>query len=241
MDVAKVIQKSSNIGTAKIALMLGDERVCSALQLFGFGTTSGLPFPNETRGVKPVPNPRDKLAITRMPIGYAMSTSILQLTRAYCGLANPQGMPQLRLIDRIEDPESGEVEIMPIAPLTKVFENESIRQTLVDMMINVTREGGTATRAAIKGFTVAGKTGTSNKYIPGVGYSARQYYGSFAGFVPAKSPRLVMVVSMDSPSKKGRHGGTVAAPVFRRTAARVLRYWNVAPEFDPEKQDDVKK
>ena len=106
------------------------------------------------------------------------------------------------------------------------------------MMISVTRPGGTATKAAVKGYDVAGKTGTSHKYIEGKGYSSSQYYASFAGFVPAHRPQIVMVVATDNP--KGSHfGGTVSAPVFSRTAERVLKMLNVPPdhpEAEPEKK-----
>ena len=233
LSVAGVIQKSSNIGTAKVALMLGEERLCKALQLFGFGTRTGLPFPNESAGRKPVPNPRDKLAVTRMPIGYSVSVSPLQLLRAYCALANPAGMPKLRLIDRIESPD-GEVTRTPIEAPKPVFEHESARRELIEMMISVTRPGGTATKAAVPGYPVAGKTGTSRKYIPGKGYAAGAYFGSFVGFVPARDPRMVMVVTMDNP-RGASYGGVVSAPVFRATAERVMRYWNVPPEETDEK------
>ena len=233
LSVAGVIQKSSNIGTAKVALMLGEERLCRALQLFGFGTRTGLPFPNESSGRKPVPNPRDKLAVTRMPIGYSVSVSPLQMLRAYCALANPAGMPKLRLIDRIEDPESGEVVRTPVETPTRVFEHESARRELIEMMISVTRPGGTATKAAVPGYPVAGKTGTSRKYVVGKGYAAGAYFGSFVGFVPARNPRLVMVVTMDNP-RGASYGGVVSAPVFRSVAERVLRYWNVPPEEPSE-------
>ena len=229
LSVAGVIQKSSNIGTAKIALMLGEERLCQALQLFGFGTRTGLPFPNESPGRKPVPNPRDKLAVTRMPIGYSVSASPLQLLRAYCALANPAGMPKLRLIDRIEDPEDGKVIHSPVEASKPVFEHESARRELIEMMISVTRPGGTATKAAVPGYPVAGKTGTSRKYVAGRGYAAGAYFGSFVGFVPARNPRMVMVVTMDNP-RGASYGGVVSAPVFRAVAERVLRYWNVPPE-----------
>ena len=229
LSVAGVIQKSSNIGTAKVALMLGEERLCQALRLFGFGTRTGLPFPNESSGRKPVPNPRDKLAVTRMPIGYSVSASPLQLLRAYCALANPAGMPKLRLIDRIEEPESGKVTRTPIEAPKPIFEHEAARRELIEMMISVTQPGGTATKAAVPGYPVAGKTGTSRKYVPGKGYSAGAYFGSFVGFVPARNPRMVMVVTMDNP-RGASYGGVVSAPVFRATAERVLRYWNVPPE-----------
>lgn len=227
--VAGVIQKSSNIGTAKVALLMGEENVYHALKLFGFGTRTNLPLPNESVGYLPRPSRWDKLSITRFPIGYGIRLSPLQLLRAYCALANDGKMPQLRLLDRLENSETGAVKYFPTAPQLQLFENPEAHRQLVEMMISVTQKGGTATRAAIPGFLVAGKTGTSKKFNSARGgYASGQYFASFIGFVPARAPRLVMLVTMDNP-RGSIYGGTVAAPVFSKTAARILRYWNVQP------------
>ncbi len=240
MTPGGILQKSSNIGTAKVALMMGEARVMQMLKTFGYGTRTGLPFANETRGRIPkLPFP-DKLTITRAPIGYSVQASVLQLTRAYCALANGGMMPQLRLIDRRRDAETGQVVREPYKPLTRTFENPAVVKELVEMLVSVTSPGGTATRAAVKGYEVAGKTGTSQKLSrdPATG---RMHYGSeycatFAGFVPARNPRFVMVVTFDRVSGARHGGGNVAAPVFGRTAARILQVLNVPPDF-PDKLD----
>jgi len=121
------------------------------------------------------------------------------------------------------------METMPLKPMVRTFDNPAALKQLVEMMITVTRKGGTATRASIPGYEVAGKTGTSRKYIPGKGYS-ENYYASFVGFVPARDPKLVMLVTFDSP-KGSIYGGTVAAPVFKQTMERTLRYMNI-PSVD---------
>ena len=239
LTVAQVIQKSSNIGTAKIALMLGEKRVCEALSLFGFGTRTGLPFPLESRGTPPRVREGDKLTVTRIPIGYAIRVTPLQMLRAYCTLANRGRFATLRLIDRVEDPESGEVVREPRTPGRPVFDRPEALKQLIDMMITVTQPGGTATKAAIRGYDVAGKTGTSRKYIPGHGYSFREYFASFVGFVPAHDPKLVMVVTADNP-KGASYGGTVSGPVFARTAERVLKLMNVPPDH-PETEEKEKE
>ncbi len=238
MTPGGILQKSSNIGTAKVALMMGESRVRQMLQTFGYGTRTGLPFANETRGRIPkLPFP-DKLTITRAPIGYSVQTSVLQLTRAYCALANGGLMPQLRLIDRRRNSETGKVVREPYKPLTRTFENPAVVKDLVEMLISVTSPGGTATRAAIKGYEVAGKTGTSRKLsrdpVSGKLRYGNEYCATFAGFVPARNPRLVMVITFDRVSGARHGGGNVAAPVFGRTAERVLQFLNVPPDF-PEK------
>ena len=244
LTVSQIIQKSSNIGTAKIAIMLGKNEVFRALRRFGFGMKSGLPLANEHAGNLIHPNRWDSLAVTRIPIGYSFNTTVLQLLRAYCGLANNGRMPQLKLVYGMRDPERGSIDRTPDAGFIETGADPVELYKLIDMMIMVTQPGGTARNAAIPGFQVAGKTGTSRKNIPAVRdpvtkkiirkshYADNQYYASFAGFVPAHDPRLVMVITLDNP-KGASYGGTVAAPAFRNTMERTLRYLNIQPT-EPE-------
>ena len=258
ITVSEIIKTSSNIGTAKIALMLGENRLEKALSGFGFGTRTGV-LPHESFGTKPRPRKGDKIAITRIPIGYSINVTSLQLLRAYCTLANGGRRPQLRLIDRVEDPATGKSDPVPIEEPVQVIEHPEALEQLIAMLITVTQKGGTATQAAIPGYDVAGKTGTSNKYVieyyddePGKprrvkwqGYKNkapdRQYYASFAGFVPAHDPRLVVVITVDNPRGKSHFGGSVAGPIFSRSAKRVLDLLNVPPdhpeELEPKKSE----
>ncbi len=229
MSVSDIIKTSSNIGTAKIALQLGPHRTYNAITRFGFGSRSGLPLNPESLGIVPKVKNWDGLSITRFPIGYAIMVSPVQMVRAYCALANNGFLPELRLVDRVKDTESGEVHTMPFNPPRQMFRNPDTCRKMVNMLIGVTGEGGTARRAAIPGFHVAGKTGTSRKFVPGKGYIPK-YFGSFVGFVPAEKPAFVMLVTMDEPKGSG-YGGTVSAPVFRNIAERVLKYMNVAPDL----------
>ena len=240
LSVSDVIKKSSNIGTAKIAVMLGKEEIGYALRRFGFNSRSGLPFPNEQRGFFPPPRRWDSLTVTRIPIGYSFNTTLLQLLRAYCGLANNGKLPYLKLIYGIRDPKTGQIEKVQARGFTETGADPEQLYKVIDMMVSVTARDGTARRAAIPGFQVAGKTGTSRKNIQAVkdpvtgkilrksGYSTNQYYTSFGGFVPAHEAKLVMVVTVDNP-KGGSGGGAVAAPIFQRTMERALRYLNVQP------------
>ncbi len=229
LSVSEIIQKSSNIGTAKIGLQLGPKRVYDTLKLFGLGDKTGLPFPLETSGYVPPLKRWDGLSITRFPIGYGIRVSPVQMLRAYCALANNGLLPQLRLIDRIEDPETHEITKQPILPPKQLFDRPEAHRQLVEMMIRVTEEGGTARKAAIPGYEVAGKTGTSRKFIPGRGYAPGKYFSSFIGFVPARDPALVMLVTMDEPTGS-YYAGTVSAPTFSATALRVLRHLNIPPD-----------
>ncbi len=232
LTVAGVIQKSSNIGTAKIALELGNDRVYRALRMFGFGEKTRLPFRTETSGFVPRPGSRywDGLSITRFPIGYAVRVTPLQMIRAYCALANNGKLPQeLRLVDRFEDPETGTVERVPVREPIQLFDRPEAHRQLVDMMIQVTKPGGTAVKAAIPGYEVAGKTGTSRKHVQGIGYAPGKYFSSFVGFVPAHDAKLVMLVTVDEP-QGSYYAATVAAPTFQRVCTRVLRLMNVPPD-----------
>ena len=226
LDTVGVIRKSSNIGTAKIAVQVGKERTYDVYKMFGFGTKTNLPLPSESKGVLRHHSKWAMVDLTRVPIGYAMNATLLQVTRAYCALANGGKMPQLRLIDRIEDISTGKVTVMPYAEQKQMFERPEALDQLIDMMVTVTSPGGTATRAAVPGYKVAGKTGTSRKGY-GRGNWDKMYFTSFAGFVPAKDPKFVMTIMVDTPRGRGPGGGTVAAPVFARSAGRILEYMNV--------------
>ncbi|MCQ2352671.1 MAG: penicillin-binding protein 2 [Victivallaceae bacterium] len=232
VPLSQVIVQSSNIGTAKIAVMLGKNCVYETMRKFGCLEKSDLPFQIESRGRLVPPHRWDGVQITRVAIGYSVQWSALQLLRAHCGIANPQGMPQLQLIDHYEDPETGESIYPPAGSFRRVFQNESARRQLVEMMIGVTEDAhGTAKRAAIRNYTVAGKTGTSNKYDPVTRHYSNKKMCSFIGFVPARAPRLIMLVTVDSKTKgAAQQGGGVAGPIFSRTAKRVLEYLNVPPD-----------
>jgi len=233
-DVTGVIRKSSNIGTAKIALMMGERKLDRTLRKFGFGTRTGLPLKPETRGIFPPVNRWDGLSITRFGMGYGVAVSPVQMLRAYCALASRGKLPQLRLVDRVEDPATGEVTRNPVQKPVNLFHRPETGEEIVKMMITVTEPGGTATQAAIPGYHVAGKTGTARKIERG--HYVAKYYGSFVGFVPAEKPAFVLLVTLDEP--KGRYyGGTVSGPAWKAIAERTLKYLDIKPTVPlPEKK-----
>ena len=228
LSPGEILKKSSNVGAAKIGLKMGDLRLNEVRRLFGFGQRTGLPFVRESRGMM-LKLPAEKVASTRVPIGYATNVTMLQLLRGYCAIATGS-LPKLNIIDRYRDAESGKFVMHPRSVPVPVFENSEAHKQLVEMLCTVTAKDGTGKRAAIAGYEVAGKTGTARKHSPGKGY-AGGYYTSFAGFVPAKHPELVMVITVDQPRGKNLGGSTVAAPVFHNTMERVLRVLIVPPDF----------
>jgi cell division protein FtsI/penicillin-binding protein 2 len=230
LSVADIIRLSSNIGTAKIAVMMGDQRIYQCLYRFGFGRTTNLFGGGEVRGNLLHPSTWNKLTITRLAMGHSIDVTPIQMVQAYCGLANAGEIMQLYIIDQIRSASGGVRKFVP------QLRNRAVRPyaaaAVVQAMKSVTLDG-TGKNARVDGYTVAGKTGTAEMLVNGSYKGHGQYYASFVGFVPADNPAFVLLVGADYP--KGAHyGGTVAAPTWSDIAARTLRYLNVAPDVVPE-------
>jgi len=227
LPVWEIMQKSSNIGVAKIAVQMGEKRLYQTLLRFGFGRPTGIGFPDEEDGIFRPLEKWDGLSVTRFPIGQGILATPLQMVQAYCALANKGLIMQLQIVDRIATPE-GRVERWCVPrPKQRAVRPRAARQ-LVSALKLVTTDGGTAPKAAVEGYEVAGKTGTAQKVIGGQ-YSHKKFVASFIGFVPADDPAFVLLVVADEPSRGGHYGGTVAAPTFSRIAEKTLRYLQVAP------------
>jgi cell division protein FtsI/penicillin-binding protein 2 len=238
ISVTEIIQKSSNVGTAKIGVMMGKDKVYETIRNFGFGYKTGIPLKPEALGIMKKPDRWDGLTISRYPIGQTFTVTPLQMVRAYCVLANGGKLVDLRLIYRHKNPSTGEEIKMEIIPNPgSVFKNKNSDKKIVNMLKLVTKKGGTAEKAAVKGYEVAGKTGTAQKLINGV-YSDSQGFASFIGFVPADKPAFVLLVTADNPQPV-HYGGLVAAPAFSHIAKKTLRFLNVPPEYEvPEDEED---
>ena len=232
IDVTEIVQKSSNIGTAKISLMMGERRLYHLLRQYGFGQETSLPFQSEATGILRKVKNWDVLSITRFPIGQGVLVSPLQLVGAYTVLANKGVRSKLRIVDKIVDPDTGVEYKFSVKFGGKVIENKNSVKEIVDMMKLVTKRGGTAWRAGVPGYEVAGKTGTSQKWVDGA-YSHSQYFASFIGFVPADNPAFVLMIALDEP-QGNYYGGTVAGPAFREISLKTLRYLDI-PETNPAK------
>ena len=226
LRVWQVLQKSSNIGTAKIGLQLGEGRLYQILRRFGFGRPTGL-SPSEASGILRPLDRWDGLSVTRFPIGQGLLATPAQIIQAYNALANQGVMMELRLIDHIDFPYREKKVYNKPRVKRRAVRPKTARQ-IVAALKQVPTEEGTAEEAAIEGYKVAGKTGTSQKFIDGT-YKSDKYVASFVGFVPADDPAFVLLVVADEPSRGGIYGGTVAAPTFRRISERTLRYLQVPP------------
>ncbi len=210
LSVAQVIQKSSNVGAAKIALGLPREAMWNMFKRVGFGQAPRLDFPGSASGkLRPYRSWRPIEQAT-MAYGHGISVSLLQLAHAYTVFATDGELVPLTLV-KASTPASGE----------RILSTQTAREVRAMLELAV-QNGGTGARARIMGWRVAGKTGTAHKEENG-GYAAKKYRASFVGFAPASSPRLVVAVMLDEPSASRYYGGEVAAPVFAEVMQGALR------------------
>jgi cell division protein FtsI (penicillin-binding protein 3) len=225
IDVTKLLTKSSQVGTSKLALDLDEQLIWSVFHRFGLGVSTGSGFPGESSGL--LPNKSKWLPIERanFAFGYGLTVTPLQLAQAYSVFANGGLLRPVTLLHNSE--LSGKDD-----SLTERVIDETISQQIVEMLKTVTLKGGTATSAQIASYSVAGKTGTTHK-VGKRGYDDNRYTAVFAGLAPASNPRLVAVVMIDEPDLKNYHGGEAAAPVFSKIVGEALRLMDVVPDLVP--------
>lgn len=219
LSMTQVIQKSSNVGAAKMALAMSPDYMYANLAKLGFGKAPQSGFPGEVSGrLRPYESWRPIEQAT-MAYGHGISVSLMQLARAYTVFTSDGELKNVSLLKLEQPPESVRV----LSPATA--------QALRGMLETVTQPGGTAPRAQVLGYRVAGKTGTAHKLESHGGYAPDRYVASFVGFAPVSDPRLIIAVMLDEPSAGQYYGGTVAAPVFSRIMAGALRMLAVSPDL----------
>ncbi|UNU74307.1 penicillin-binding protein 2 [Moraxella nasovis] len=214
ITLAKLIQKSSNVAPAKIALSLPNDAIANMQRKFGLGQKTALQFPAEATGKVTVPDEKDSSRRATMAYGYGQQITLAQLAQAYAVLGNNGKMQPLRL-----------VKDEPMVEPTQIISPRHA-QEVVGMMELVTQAGGTARSAAINGYRVAGKTGTTRRNNPNGGYYNDQHRTVFAGIAPASNPRFVTVIWVEDP-RENFYAGKVAAPVFHNVMKEALRIYNV--------------
>ncbi|QSA95932.1 penicillin-binding protein 2 [Methylococcus sp. EFPC2] len=217
LDVAGVLQKSSNVGVTKIALGLPSNKFWAFYNNLGFGQPLDTGFPGESSGRLSEHQSWRQFEQATLSFGYGLSTSLLQLGRAYLALANEGVMPMVGLLKRDKQVETHRIMSAQTAG------------SVVSMLERVVTREGTALKASIPGYRVAGKTGTVKK-TSGHGYTESSHLSLFAGMAPASDPKLVMVVMIDEPAAGEYYGGAVAAPVFSSVMEGALRQLNVPPD-----------
>ena len=224
LDVAEIIEKSSNVGASKIALSLEPELLWRVFRACGFGSVTEVLLPGEAYGrLNEYRNWRE-IEHATLAFGYGLSVTTIQLAKAYMTLANDGWAQPLRIVRRDEIP-----------PRQRAIKGSTARA--IRTMLERAVRNGTGRAAAIPGYSVAGKTGTVHKSTVG-GYAEDRYMSIFAGMIPAHRPRLVAVIVIDEP-KSGEHfGGRVAAPIFANVMHEATRILNIAPDLPSPKAAD---
>ena len=236
LTVAEVVQKSSNVGAAKIALSLDKEKLWTTFKDLGFGSRTHIEFPGEARGQVRDYKTWRPIEQATMSYGHGISVTLLQLAKAYTVFANDGKIMPVSLM-KLNQVPTGE----------RVFSSQ-VASDVKDMLELVVQPGGTGMKAQVAGYRIGGKTGTAHK-LGENGYEKDKYVGSFVGLAPASNPKIIMAVMIDEPTSGEYYGGTVAAPVFSTVMADVLRLLAV-PQDAPnnnvvipkvEHLDDVKE
>lgn len=230
LSLRDILKYSSNIGATKIGKKIGSAYFCDKIRAFGFGTRTGVDCPGESPGsVLPLERWSDMDAMA-ISFGQGISMSALQLAVAVCATANDGVLMKPYLVQAMTDRQGRLVKSFRPTRLRRVISIETAR-VLAGMLERVVAKGGTGPKAAVRGYRVAGKTGTAQKVDPGAkGYARDKHIAVFAGFVPARDPAVVILVVIDEP-KKHHYGGVVAAPVFRQIARESLQYLKILPEL----------
>ena len=229
LSLQDILKYSSNIGAAKVGEKVGPAYIYHKLKEFGLGERLDVDCPGETRGSLLPVGGWSEIDAVAICFGQGVSVSALQLAAAVSAIANDGLLMKPYLVQGMTDVHGRVIKSFQPTALRRAISSENAWR-LTRMMERTVEKGGTGVRAALRGYKVAGKTGTAQKADPGGGgYAADKYIASFVGFVPAENPEIVVLVVIDEPQKH-HYGGVVAAPVFRRIVRKTLRYLKIPPE-----------
>jgi len=217
IDLGKVIAKSSNVGASKLALSMESGALSAFFHRIGLGEATGVGFPGESVGMLPARSRWRPIEVATLSYGYGLSVTALQMAQAYAVLGSGGIKRQISLL-KVDGDVKGE----------RVLD-ETVANAVLHMMEGVVDERGTARKARVPGYRVAGKTGTVHK-VSSNGYQDHQYLAMFAGVAPVEDPAIALVVVIDDPQGGVYYGGQVAAPVFSRVMAGLLRVKNIPPD-----------
>jgi cell division protein FtsI/penicillin-binding protein 2 len=237
LSVEQIITKSSNIGAAKVGIKMGEDRLHDYISNFGFGARTGLPLPGEVIGISRPVKDWSKVSVAQIPMGQGIAVTRLQMAMAMCAIANDGVLMRPMLVKRLED-QDGNVVVRYAPQSVRRVISESAAKETTEALKTVVSSDGTAAKAALEHYTVAGKTGTAQKVENGA-YVHGKYVASFIGFFPADDPELCIAIVLDDP-KEGYYGGQVAGPVFKEIAERAANYLNIRPDIaDPSATPNV--
>ena len=237
LSVRDILIKSSNIGAAKLALGVGEEKFYEYIRRFGFGERTGIELPGEINGVIRPPRLWSKISITRIPMGHEIGVTPLQMTVAMATIANRGKLIMPRIVKSVTAADGKLVSSLSPVVLRQVISPETAAQ-IGDALRGVVSDRGTAAAAAVPGFTIAGKTGTAQKVALNGGYEKGKYVVSFVGYLPADHPEFVGLVVLDdahTSKPELNYGGLVAGPIFSRVAEKAARYLDLEPHEEIRK------
>jgi cell division protein FtsI/penicillin-binding protein 2 len=243
LSVRDILIKSSNIGAAKLALSVGDQKFYEYVRRFGFGERTGIELPGEINGLIRPPQSWSKISITRIPMGHEIGVTPLQMTVAMATIANGGKLMTPRIVKSITTSDGKTVSALSPAMLRQVISPETARE-IGNALRGVVSDRGTAAAAAVPGFTIAGKTGTAQKVDPKGGYEHGKYVVSFAGYLPADHPEFVGLVVLDdahTSKPELNYGGLIAGPIFSRVAEKAAQYLDLRPEEQIRKAIPVER
>ena len=227
MSFEEIIKKSSNLGMAKVGMLLGEGELYRYLGKFGIGEGTGVDLPGEVSGCLRPLSRWSGLSLRSITMGHEVDITPLGLLSAFCALGNGGVLLKPRIVDRIESPSGQILHRFVRQERGRAVSAETAR-SMLSILRKVVQEGGTGRRASIPGFQVAGKTGTAQKLEEGGGYSHSCFRALFMGMFPSLRPRIAILVVVDEP-RQNYYGGVVAAPVFRRVAERIIPYLDLEP------------
>jgi len=244
LSVQDILVKSSNIGAAKLAMSIGDQKFYEYIRRFGFGERTGVELPFEIPGrIKP-PQNWSKTSMTHIPMGHEIGVTALQMITAMSAIANGGKLVTPRIVKSVTTADGKTISSLSPAPLRQVISPESANK-IANALRGVVSDRGTAAAAAVPGFVIAGKTGTAQKFDPkNGGYEHGKYIVSFSGFLPADHPEFVGFVVLDEAQTSKpelNYGGLVAGPIFSRVAEKAARYLDLAPHEEIRKAVPVER
>jgi cell division protein FtsI/penicillin-binding protein 2 len=231
LSVQDILVKSSNIGAAKLAISVGEQKFYEYIRRFGFGERTGIELPGEISGVIRPPQSWSKISITRIPMGHEVAVTPLQMTVAMATIANGGKLVTPRIVKSITSEDGKTVSTFSPVVLRQVISPETAQQ-IGNALRGVVSDRGTAAAAAVPGFSISGKTGTAQKVDPHGGYEQGKYVVSFTGYLPSDHPEFVGLVVLDdahTTKPELNYGGLVAGPIFSHIAEKAARYLDLQP------------
>jgi cell division protein FtsI (penicillin-binding protein 3) len=228
LRIGQVLEKSSNVGATKIGFLFGQNNLYNWLKKMGIAERTGIDLPGEVSGSLARPEKWSKIAYSNISFGHGLSVTPLQIVRGYAAIANGGYLVKPRIVRAMDSFEGEPQRELPSGERIQVMQKKTA-DAVATMLMSVVTDDGTAPKAAIPGFMIAGKTGTAQKPVAGKGYRSGKYVSSFVGFARHVKSNYVTLILVDEP-KFPYFGGETAAPIFRRVMSAALAREGISPD-----------